>query len=263
MGKWRVWLVQLPLVLLWTLAFAVTQRGDDGALSSRFLRGRVYPALRRMEGFYTDLKFRWRGPRPLDPKIVMVEIDEDAIKQIGRWPWHRDAMAVLIQSAFDAGARVVGLDIVFAEPDVRVPDGVVELLRGQNLADRLPAFETDLTLQRIIALNRDRLVLGWQSDDGCVPAWEPCDATPRAAQGLCEVRLRQGERLVSPGHDGARRHPDHHHQPRRLRRRGGARRLLPRLARSRRRHPPHLRRRDRRWAPLPVVAAGDGARRPR
>jgi adenylate cyclase len=198
MRKWRVWLVQLPLVLLWTLAFAVTQRGDDGVLSSRFLRSRVYPTLRRMEGFYTDLKFRWRGSRPLDPKIVMVEIDENAIKQIGRWPWHRDAMAVLIQSAFDAGARVVGLDIVFAEPDVRVPDGVVELLRGQNLADRLPAFETDLTLQRIIAVNRDRLVLGWQSDDGCVPAWEPCDATrplpkgfPKFAYGKVSGSFRQ------------------------------------------------------------------------
>jgi len=184
MGKWRVWLVQLPLVLLWTLAFVVTQRGDDGALGSRLLRDGVYPALRRMEGFYTDLKFRWRGPRPLGPKIVMVEIDEDAIHQIGRWPWHRDAMAVLIQSAFDAGARVVGLDMVFSEPDVRVPEGVAALLREHDLGDRIPTFETDLYLQRIIALHRDHLVLGWMSDDDCVPAWAPCDPLLELPKGF-------------------------------------------------------------------------------
>ncbi len=175
MGNRRVWLVQLPLVLVWTLAFTIAQRGDERTLTSPLLRDRVYRTLRMMEGFATDLKFRLRGPRPLTPKIVMVEIDEDAINQVGRWPWHRDAMAVLIQSAFDAGARVVGLDIVFSEPDVRVPEAVGELLRGHGLGDQIPAFETDLTLQRIIALHRDRLVLGWMSDDACVPAWEHCD----------------------------------------------------------------------------------------
>ncbi len=185
MGKRRVWLVQLPLVLVWTMAFLVAQRGDERTLTSQALRTRIYPTLRMMEGFTTDLKFRLRGRRPLGPKIVMVEIDEDAIDQIGRWPWHRDAMAVLIQSAFDAGARVVGLDIAFSEPDVRVPEAVGDLLRAQGLGDRIPAFETDLYLQRIIALHRDHLVLGWMSDDYCVPAWEPCDpmlALPKGFQ---------------------------------------------------------------------------------
>src|ERR1700749_4469665 len=110
MQKWRVWLVQLPLVLVWTVAFLVAQRGDGRTLASAALRTgvyqtlrmmenfrsvakpsalrtRVYQTLRMMEGFATDLKFRLRGPRPLQPKIVMVEIDEDAINQLGRWPW--------------------------------------------------------------------------------------------------------------------------------------------------------------------------------
>jgi adenylate cyclase len=186
MEKRRVWLVQLPLVLVWTLAFLIAQRGDERMLASAALRIRVYPTLRMMEGFSTDVKFRLRGRRPLAPKIVMVEIDEDAINQIGRWPWHRDAMAVLIQSAFDAGARVVGLDIVFSEPDVRVPDAVGELLRSQGLGDRIPTFETDLSLQRIIALHRDRLVLGWMSDDDCVPAWGTCDPLLALPKGFAK-----------------------------------------------------------------------------
>ncbi|HEX4462147.1 MAG TPA: adenylate/guanylate cyclase domain-containing protein [Polyangia bacterium] len=189
MNERRVWLVQLPLVLVWTVAFLIAQRGDARTLASAALRARVYPTLRMMEGFATDLKFRLRGPRPLAPKIVMVEIDEDAINQLGRWPWHRDAMAVLIQSVFDAGAKVVGLDIVFSEPDVRVPEGVGELLRGHGLGDQIPTFETDLTLQRIIALHRDRLVLGWMSDDDCVPAWESCDRMLPLPAGFAKFAL--------------------------------------------------------------------------
>ena len=263
MAKRRVWLVQLPLVLVWTLAFLIAQRGDERTLTSAALRSRIYPTLRMMEGFSTDLKFRLRGRRPLGPKIVMVEIDEDAINQIGRWPWHRDAMAVLIQSAFDAGARVVGLDIVFSEPDVRVPDAVGELLRSQGLGDRIPTFETDLVSAadhraaprppraRLDERRRLRACLG------------TVRSVARAAEGLRQVRLRQGERHVSSGLDGATDRAHHHRQPRRLRRRGGALRLLQRLARSRRRDATDLRRRDRQRAALPVAAAGDGARRPR
>ena len=182
MNKPKVWLIQLPLILLWTLAFLVAQCGDDGLLSSDTLRTGVYPALRRMEGASTDWKFRLRGERPPQQKIVIVEIDDRAIEMVGRWPWHRDAVAVLVQQVMDAGAKVVGLDIVFPEPDTRVPEGVAELLRANSLGDQIPQFETDLLLQRIIDVHRDRLVLGWMADRWCRPAYPdaaPCPVTDK------------------------------------------------------------------------------------
>ena len=157
---------QLPLIVGFAALFLVAHCGDEGRMHT--------PVLESIAGSFTDLKFHVRGKRPLDHKIVIVEIDEEALDQVGRWPWHRDAMAVLIQSAFDAGARVVGLDIVFAEPDVRVPEALADLLRENHLDDRIATFETDLTLQRIIAVNRDHLVLGWQSDDHCFAALDGC-----------------------------------------------------------------------------------------
>ena len=72
-------------------------------------------------------------------KIVIVEIDDRAVNELARWPWHRDAIAVLVLQAVDAGAKVVGLDIVFPEPDQRVPDGVVELLKAQRSRRQVPA----------------------------------------------------------------------------------------------------------------------------
>lgn len=166
----RVLLAQLPIVLVWTLAFLVADCGDDGTLSNNFLRTKVYPTLRRMEGFYTDLKFRVRGVEPVKNKIVIVEIDDRAVRELYRWPWHRDGVAALVLQAQDAGAKVVGLDIVFPEPDQRVPDELVELLQANNLGDAVPQFETDLMLQRIIDIHKERLVLGWMTDRWCHPA---------------------------------------------------------------------------------------------
>ena len=181
-GGPKVWLIQLPLIAVWTLAFLVARCGDDGMLSSETLRTGVYPMLRRMEGIATDWKFRLRGARPVKQKIVIVEIDDRAIEMFGRWPWHRDAIAVLVQQVMDAGAKVVGLDIVFPEDDTRVPEGVAELLRAHSLGDEIPQFETDLMLQRIIDLNHDRLVLGWMADRWCRPAYpddRPCPVTDK------------------------------------------------------------------------------------
>ncbi|MCX5746163.1 MAG: adenylate/guanylate cyclase domain-containing protein [Proteobacteria bacterium] len=162
-------LIQLPLVVLWTMAFLIGECGDAGTLDNHFLRTSIYPSLRRMEGFSTDLKFRMRGPQPTQRKIVIVEIDDRAVTEFARWPWHRDAVAGLVLQVVDAGAKVVGLDIVFPEPDPRVPDGVAELMTANGLGEQLPSFETDPMLQRVIALNQERLVLGWMTDHSCHP----------------------------------------------------------------------------------------------
>lgn len=173
----KLLLLQLPLIVLWTVAFLICDCGDEGRLESHFLRESVYPSLRRLEATYTDLKFRARGAKPVKNKIVIVEIDDRAVSELARWPWHRDAIAFLVLQAMDAGAKVVGLDIVFPEPDQRVPDAVVELLQQNNLGDKVPEFETDLMLQRVIAMSKDRLVLGWMTDHSCRPAYDSCAVT--------------------------------------------------------------------------------------
>src|SRR5262245_22958177 len=87
--------VQLPLIVVWTSLFLIAECGDQGTLDNGFLRDSVYPTLRRLEGAYSDFKFRTRGPRPTKQNIVIVEIDDAAVKEVARWPWHRDAIAVL------------------------------------------------------------------------------------------------------------------------------------------------------------------------
>ena len=60
-----------------------------------------------------------RGPAPAD--IVIVAIDDASIAQIGRWPWRRAIHAALLDRLRALGARAVGLDLLFTEPDTNSP----------------------------------------------------------------------------------------------------------------------------------------------
>ena len=51
--------------------------------------------------------------------VVIVGVDEDSLSRIGRWPWSRKIHADLINRLKQEGAAVVGLDIIFSEPDLR------------------------------------------------------------------------------------------------------------------------------------------------
>jgi adenylate cyclase len=54
---------------------------------------------------------------PPDRRVMIVDIDEASIARVGRWPWQRARMGELAGALIDrGGARVVGLDLVFAEP---------------------------------------------------------------------------------------------------------------------------------------------------
>jgi len=57
-------------------------------------------------------------PRGVDERIVILDIDEKSLGEIGRWPWGRNLMADLIGKLFDRyGVAVLGFDVVWAERD--------------------------------------------------------------------------------------------------------------------------------------------------
>ena len=56
-------------------------------------------------------------PKVASDNIVVIEIDESALEKNGQWPWNRSVLASGVVKAFDSGAAVVVLPIIFAEPD--------------------------------------------------------------------------------------------------------------------------------------------------
>lgn len=65
--------------------------------------------------------------RPPADNIVIVAIDEQSLREQGRWPWSRRVHAELIRKLSAAGAKGTILDILFAEPDANDPQADHEL----------------------------------------------------------------------------------------------------------------------------------------
>jgi adenylate cyclase len=74
--------------------------------------------LQRLDDIIYDARLRATMPRTLDDRIVIIDIDEKSLQELGHWPWGRDRLAELADELFDRQKiAVAGFDVVFAEPD--------------------------------------------------------------------------------------------------------------------------------------------------
>jgi len=81
-------------------------------------------------------------PQGLDDRIVILDIDEKSLGEIGRWPWSRNLMAGLVEKLFDRyGVTLVGFDVVWAERDTSSGIEVLDALASADLKE-IPAFHT-------------------------------------------------------------------------------------------------------------------------
>ncbi|MEW5770521.1 MAG: adenylate/guanylate cyclase domain-containing protein [Pseudomonadota bacterium] len=101
--------------------------------------GGLYPTnfIDRIDAALYDLKVRLSQSDQVDDRIVIADIDEKSLKELGRWPWSRDRLAQLTTNLFQQyGAAALGFDVVFAEPDQSSGLPVLEkLARGPMAGD--------------------------------------------------------------------------------------------------------------------------------
>jgi adenylate cyclase len=106
-----------------------------------------FPLVTRLEAIIYDSKVRLTMPQTVDPRIVIVDIDERSLAEQGRWPWGRDKLAALTDKLLGQhGAAVLGFDVVFAEADESSGLASLERLSSGPLRDNA-AFQG--TLQRL------------------------------------------------------------------------------------------------------------------
>lgn len=60
---------------------------------------------------------------------VIVDIDEKSLEEIGQWPWSRNVLADLFRKCAESGMLVLGLDILFSEPDRTSPNLIADNLK--------------------------------------------------------------------------------------------------------------------------------------
>ena len=75
------------------------------------------PFFQHLDNKLKDSRFLLRGAVKPSPKVVVVAIDNKSIAELGRWPWSRDKLALLVRNLAGYGVKVTALDIVFSEPE--------------------------------------------------------------------------------------------------------------------------------------------------
>ena len=77
-----------------------------------------FPFVERLDLSIYDVRLRATLPRTLDPRVVIVDIDDPSLQEFGQWPWSRNKLAALTTELIDRQqAAVLGFDVMFAEPD--------------------------------------------------------------------------------------------------------------------------------------------------
>ncbi|MBU1853138.1 MAG: adenylate/guanylate cyclase domain-containing protein [Candidatus Omnitrophica bacterium] len=69
-----------------------------------------------------DLRFQLRRAIPQKQDILFVEMDQEAIEDMGRWPWPRDIFAHIIDTLKALKAKAILFDVTFTEPTQLVVD---------------------------------------------------------------------------------------------------------------------------------------------
>ena len=74
--------------------------------------------LQRLDNFIYDLRLRASMPRTKDEHVVIVDIDEKSLAELGHWPWGRNKLANLSSELLDRQkVRLIGFDVFWPETD--------------------------------------------------------------------------------------------------------------------------------------------------
>ncbi len=173
---------------------------------------KAMPLVDQLERIAYDWRLNLTLPGGVDPRLVIVDIDEQSLATVGRWPWPRDRLATLMDRLFDQyGVAVVGFDVVFADRDAGMALTILNELAGGPLGDnraftdQLEQLRPSLEYDRLFAeslVNRP-VVLGYYFQAGI----NPDDATregklPAPVLSVEEHGLGRIPFIEAPGYGG-------------------------------------------------------------
>ncbi len=100
-----------------------------------------------------DFFFRIRPQLSYSPHIIVIEITDEDIASVGRWPWRRRWHAAMTRALKDLGAKYIYFDMIFSEPSTSDDDYLFAEAIKEAACVYLPfAFFQGTTRQKNILL---------------------------------------------------------------------------------------------------------------
>jgi adenylate cyclase len=97
------------------------------------------PTIASLELSFLDFRFQMRGPLDVSesPVIILAIDDQSDESTPDRWPWPRSYFAHVIENLNDAGAKVIGVDVIFDQPDINGTESDDQLAQILNKYDNV------------------------------------------------------------------------------------------------------------------------------
>lgn len=116
----------------------------------------TYSPLGRLNFLVFDTYQQLRPREVTESAVLVVDIDDESIRQLGQWPWPRSLLATMIDRLTEYGAATIGLDIILSEPDRTSPSLAVAQLESQGFQVTYPPAAGELDHDRILAASLAR-----------------------------------------------------------------------------------------------------------
>lgn len=95
---------------------------------------------------FNDLKYKFKNPKESQAPVALIAIDDDSLREIGRWPWSRQQMAEMVENLLKYGTQSIGYDVIFSEPEKSDPTA-------------------DERFSQVIEKSSDRIIMGTFSEN--------------------------------------------------------------------------------------------------
>ncbi len=104
-----------------------------------------------------DYMFVVRGSVPDSGNVIIIDIDDRSLKEMGQWPWSRNIVAKMLENLTIAGIGLIGFDVVFAEEDRSNP---IKLVKKLNIKTDEEVPDYDYIFAATVA--QTPTILGYQ-----------------------------------------------------------------------------------------------------
>lgn len=181
--------------------------GMSVTLFALLLHGLRPPFLHKQELLFYDLLLRWTHDSERSALPVIVDLDEASLRKYGQWPWPRYRVAELLDRIASMEPRVVGLDMVFAEPDATsITQWKSALEREKNLSLQITGLPRELEdFDALLAnsLAKGPFVLGYKFHMDPAEGGQSCKLHPVKVFQRHQPGIEEGVEALFQAHGAA------------------------------------------------------------